>query len=109
MEDASSRLDVIEAALRKGGEARQDAERLDAERLGGERLGGERLIAPRREAHALKSAAATMGLARLAAIARELEDAAQREDAPRCESLGAAARAAFDEARPFVAEILSAA
>lgn len=85
--------------MRKGGEAGQD----------GKRLGSERLIAPRREAHALKSAAATMGLARFAAIARELEDAARRDDSSGVESLGAAARAAFDEARPLVAEILSAA
>ena len=64
---------------------------------------------PRQEAHALKSAAATMGLARLAAIARELEEAARRENAAQAQDLGKAARAALDDARPHVDKILSAA
>ncbi|MBB4196549.1 signal transduction histidine kinase/HPt (histidine-containing phosphotransfer) domain-containing protein/ActR/RegA family two-component response regulator [Rhodoblastus sphagnicola] len=86
MTDASARLEIIEAELRKG-----------------------ELGVSGREAHALKSSAATMGLARLAAIARELEAAARREDGASAETLGQAARAAFDEARPHVDEILSAA
>ena len=86
MEDASARLKIIDSELRKGA-----------------------LNVPLQEAHALKSSAATMGLARLAAIARELEAAARREDARKAETLGHAARAAFDEAKPYIAEILSAA
>ncbi len=86
MENASARLDLLEGAG-----------------------GGSALEAVGREAHALKSSAAMMGLARLAAIARELEAAALRADAVDAEDLKTAARAAFDDARPFVAEILSAA
>jgi CheY-like chemotaxis protein/HPt (histidine-containing phosphotransfer) domain-containing protein/anti-sigma regulatory factor (Ser/Thr protein kinase) len=93
MHDASARLDILEAELRKG--------ELSVLTSSLKKMG--------QEAHALKSSAAMMGLARLAAVARELEAAALREDAPGAETLGNAARAAFDDARPFVAEILSAA
>jgi len=86
MTDAAARLEILEAELGKGD-----------------------WVGPRREAHALKSSAATMGLARLAAIARELEEAASREDAPEAASLGQAARTAFDDARPYIDKILSAA
>jgi len=85
MTDASARLEILEAELRKG-----------------------ELREPGRQAHALKSSAASLGLARLAAIARELEAAAGREDAPHVETLGLAARAALDEARSHVAKILAA-
>jgi HPt (histidine-containing phosphotransfer) domain-containing protein len=83
MHHAQSRLDLIESGLGLPG--------------------------VKEEAHALKSSAAMMGLARLATIARELEAAAKRDDASGAASLRAAARAAFDDARPYVAEILSAA
>jgi signal transduction histidine kinase/HPt (histidine-containing phosphotransfer) domain-containing protein/ActR/RegA family two-component response regulator len=86
MHHAQARLDIIEADLGGGG-----------------------LRAIGQEAHALKSSAAMMGLARLAVIARELEAAAKRDDSGGADSLRSAARAAFDDARPYVAEILSAA
>ncbi len=86
MTDASARLTILDAELRKG-----------------------ELRVPRQQAHALKSSAAMMGLARLAAIARELEEAARRDDAPEAQNLGRAARAALDDARPQVDKILSAA
>jgi len=86
MKDAAARLQILEAELRKG-----------------------ELRVPRMEAHALKSSAAMMGLARLAAIARELEEAASHNNAPEAQNLGQAARAALDDARPHIEKILTAA
>lgn len=86
MKDAAARLEILEAELRKG-----------------------ELRVPGQQAHALKSSAATMGLARLAAIARELEEAARRDNAAEARTLGQAARAALEEARPQIDQILSAA
>jgi HPt (histidine-containing phosphotransfer) domain-containing protein len=72
-------------------------------------LEDDRLVRLSEEAHALKSSAAMMGLARLSAVSLALEHAAARADRDAAQNLNQAARTAFDDARPFVDEVLLAA
>ncbi len=57
----------------------------------------------------LKDASALLGLARLAAISRELEQVAASADISRVETLRHGASAALHDAQPFIDEVLAAA
>jgi hypothetical protein len=65
------------------------------------------LPAPRAAAQ-LRDASALLGLAGLAAIARDLEQAAARSGFDRIDTLRHAARAALHDSQPFIDEVLAA-
>ncbi len=69
----------------------------------------QEMLALKEAAHALKSSSAMLGLARLAAISRELEHVIAHQDFDRVETLNHAANTAFHDARPFIDEVLQAA
>ena len=72
-------------------------------------IASRQLTAIKNQAHALKSSAAMLGLARLAQISRELEAVAAKEDWSRVADLSLAANKAFADATPPVADVLEAA
>jgi hypothetical protein len=79
---------------------------LDALRAGSAR--GD-LPALRAGAEALRDASGLLGLARLAAISRELEQVAARSGFDRIEPLRHAASAALHDAQPFIDKVLATA
>ncbi len=69
----------------------------------------QEMLALKDAAHALKSSSAMLGLARLAAISKELEHVIAHQDFDRVETLNHAANTAFHDATPFIDEALKAA
>ena len=72
-------------------------------------LARQEMISLKEAAHALKSSSAMLGLARLAAVSKELEHVIAAEDYSRVETLNSAANTAFHDAKPFIDEAMLAA
>ena len=72
-------------------------------------LARQEMIPLKEAAHALKSSSAMLGLARLAAVSRELEHVIAAQDYSRVETLNSAANVAFHDAKPFIDEAMLAA
>jgi len=95
-----------------------DARQLLAEFLGDARhrlddmrgaFARQEMLALKDAAHSLKSSSAMLGLARLAAISKEIEQVIVTKHFDRVENLNHAAHNAFHDARPFIDEVLQAA
>jgi HPt (histidine-containing phosphotransfer) domain-containing protein len=69
----------------------------------------QEMLALKDAAHSLKSSSAMLGLARLAAISKEIEQVIVTKHFDRVENLNHAAHNAFHDARPFIDEVLQAA